>query len=133
MARFGLVGLAGFAVDSAALYLALGIGLGLLGGRLFSYLVAATVTWYLHRNLTFKVAARPNLREWLRFLATNALGGAINIAGYSVLVLSAEFFRRYPVVAVGIGAIGGMVVNYLLSSRVVFRDRPANEPPARAD
>ena len=45
-ARFAAVGVIGFVVDSAVLYLCLHVaGLGLYGGRVVSYLVAATTTW----------------------------------------------------------------------------------------
>jgi len=42
-------GVAGFVVDSSVLYLCLhGTGLGLYGGRLVSYLAAASTAWYLN-------------------------------------------------------------------------------------
>ncbi|MGH8576331.1 MAG: GtrA family protein, partial [Gammaproteobacteria bacterium] len=44
--RFGLVGTAGFVVDAAALTAAMAwLGLGPYGGRVVSYLAAATFTW----------------------------------------------------------------------------------------
>jgi hypothetical protein len=42
--RFGVVGTAGFLVDTAALYAAIALGAGLYGGRAISYVVAATTT-----------------------------------------------------------------------------------------
>ena len=119
--RFGVVGAIGFVVDSAVLYVGLWLGLGLLGGRIASYLVAATATWYLHRRVTFRATVPPSFAEWARFLVSNALGGLVNVGGYWALVLSFPFCARYPVVAVALGAIAGIAINYTLSRRVVFR------------
>lgn len=130
IARFALVGTIGFLVDSATLYCGLFLGLGLLSGRVFSFLVAATVCWWLHRRITFRLTSAASLHEWLRYMSANALGAAINIGGYAALVFSSEVFRHHPVLAVGIGALGGMVINYLLSAFVVFRGRTT--PSARA-
>lgn len=130
--RFALVGAVGFLVDSAALYLGLALGLDLFSGRIVSYFIAATTTWYLHRNHTFRLDRHATVAEWLRFLGTNAFGGAVNIGGYAVLVLSAHVFRQFPVLAVAIGALGGMVINYLLSAFIVFRSSaPAPGPQAK--
>lgn len=119
--RFGMVGTIGFVVDTAVLYVGFWSGLGLLGGRIASYLVAATVTWYLHRRFTFRAAVPPSFAEWGRFLVSNALGGLVNVGIYWALVLAVPFCARYPVVAVAFGAIAGLAINYTLSRRVVFR------------
>lgn len=119
--RFGVVGAIGFVVDSAVLYAGLWLGLGLLGGRIASYFVAATATWYLHRRVTFRATVPPSFAEWGRFLVSNALGGLVNVGGYWALVLAFPFCARHPVVAVALGAIAGIAINYTLSRRVVFR------------
>ena len=121
MLRFTAVGFLGFLIDSATLYSGLVIGLDLFSGRIISYFVAATITWYLHRRVTFRLESDPHFFEWLHFLTANALGGLVNVGGYAILILAADVFRRFPVFAVGIGALGGMVVNYFLSSAFVFR------------
>ena len=49
--RFCLVGGVGFVVDAGSLWLLIDFGsMGLLSGRVVSYLIAATVTWALHRH-----------------------------------------------------------------------------------
>ena len=55
--KFGLVGLVGFVVDAGALFLLIAFGdLGPYIGRIYSFLIAASVTWVLHRHFTFKSA-----------------------------------------------------------------------------
>src|ERR1019366_77185 len=84
--RFGLVGCVGFVVDSAVLYAAISfLGTGPYLGRVLSYLVAATTTWFLNRPTTFSDRRSRNvLLEWLRFLLWNCLGGGVNYLTYAI-------------------------------------------------
>lgn len=127
MLRFTFVGALAFLIDSSALYLGMALGLNLFTGRLFSWLVAASGAWFCHRRFTFQLDTRPHFLEWLRFIGTNAIGGAVNLGLYSVLILSSDLFRRFPPLAIGIGATVAFGVNYALSELVVFntkRSRP---------
>ena len=122
--RFAVIGTAAFVVDTAVLYVALWAGLGLYSGRVVSYLVAATFTWYGNRRITFATHAHgaPAIAaEWVRFLLTNLLGGAVNYATYAILVSQFEFVRSYPVLGVAAGSIAGLGVNFTLSKLLVFR------------
>lgn len=119
--RFGLVGLVGFVADAAVVY-ALRRWLGLYVAGLASYLVAATVTWLLNRLWTFRGQGEGHwLRQWLRFIAANGLGFLLNRGAYVLLIATVPFCVAYPVVAVFAGAVAGMVSNFSLSRRVVFR------------
>jgi putative flippase GtrA len=120
--RFALVGIAGFVVDAATLYTAMHYaGANHYGGRLISYLVAASVTWALNRRFTFHArrSARP-LHEWGRFLASNALGGLLNYTTYAILVASSSTVFEHPVLGVAAGSSAGLLFNFTLSRRFVF-------------
>ena len=122
--RFAAVGTTAFVVDTAVLYLAMWAGLGLYSGRVVSYLVAATFTWYGNRRITFATHARgvPAVTaEWARFLLTNLLGGAVNYATYAALVSQFQVVRAYPLLGVAAGSIAGLSVNFTLSKFLVFR------------
>jgi putative flippase GtrA len=122
--RFAVVGTAAFVVDTTVLYVALWAGLGLYSGRAVSYVVAATFTWYGNRSITFATHAHGMTAvaaEWVRFLLTNLVGGAVNYAVYAALVSQSEFVRAYPVLAVAAGSIAGLSVNFTLSKLLVFR------------
>ena len=125
--RFGLIGTAGFLVDTAALYLAMALGANAYVGRLFSYLVAATFTWAMNRHFTFRAQASPDrLKEWGRFLAANALGGALNYGTYALLISTSTRVAEAPVMGVAAGSIAGLAANFLMSRYLVFvapRDR----------
>jgi putative flippase GtrA len=122
--RFCTVGVVGFVVDAGLLWVLLrATSLGPYGGRAVSFLVAATVTWRLHRVVTFPAAKRDRqARQWASFLAVNGLGAALNYGVYAVLVATVGAFGRQPVAAVAVGSAVAMVVNFLANRHLVFRD-----------
>jgi putative flippase GtrA len=118
---FGLIGTAGFVVDSSALYLAMGqFGLDHYSGRVFSWFVAATFTWAMNRRFTFS-DSRPPFRQWLAFLASQAIGGLVNFAIYAAMVTFIPLVAEHPVLGVAAGAVAGLFFNFSASKYVVFR------------
>jgi putative flippase GtrA len=122
--RFCLVGGIGFVVDAGALTLLVDLaGMGLLWGRVVSYLIAATVTWFLHRHFTFPHGKKaPHGQQWARFVVVNGFGAGINYGIYAVLVLNLAVFARWPALAVAVGSAAALAFNFLASRRFVFRD-----------
>lgn len=122
--RFALIGAAGFVVDTATLYAARGLGADLYSGRVVSYLVAATFTWFGNRTITFAASrargAGGMVREWLTFLLVNLGGGLTNYAVYALLVTLSSTVAAYPVLGVAAGSIAGLAVNFAASKRFVF-------------
>ena len=122
LARFTLVGGAGFLVDVVVLYSCLALGMDLYGGRAVSFLAAATFTWWFNRNFTFGRAGFPGAGvEWSCFLAANLTGGAMNIAVYAALIEAGAVFADYPALAVAAGSLAGLIVNFTASKLFVFR------------
>lgn len=113
--------MAGFGVDWACLTLFLWLGAGFVVGRAISYLCAATVTWALNRVWTFASVDPHLLRQAVRFISANAVGGVMN---YGVSVLLAitvpSIFAAYPGLAVAAGSLTGLLANFSLSRRFVF-------------
>ncbi len=120
--RFGVVGTAGFVMDTAVLYAMLALGLGPYAGRVVSYLAAATLTFALNRAWTFSGAARaPVARQWGAFVLLNLLGFAANYGTYAALVAGSATVAAHPVLGVAAGSIAGMFINFSVSRRFVFR------------
>ena len=122
--RFALVGSAGFLVDVAVLYLALLLGLGLYSARAVSFLSAATATWIGNRHFTFASADEPRHRltgEWLRYLAAMGAGGLLNYAVYAGLVFQFALFRAHPWLAVACGTGAGVLLDFVLARRILYR------------
>lgn len=129
--RFAAVGVVGFLIDATTLTLMLALGSGFYLGRACSYVTAATCTWALNRSWTFRDKTRHRARQWAQFVAANAVGGAVN---YGIYALIMSHFGTaslgLPVLAVAIGSICGLAVNFLLSKRLVFRGGEASRDMA---
>ena len=126
--RFGAVGAAGFVVDETILsighYL---LGLSPFAARGISIVCAMTFTWWGNRTLTFAEHAAEGasavVREWLKFMLANALGAVVNYTAFTLLVRDAPAPLSNPLLATAIGVGVGMVFNFTLSQRFVFRPK----------
>lgn len=120
---FGLVGVFGFAVDTAVLYL-LKSALGLYAARALSFVAAVFATWLLNRNITFKEKRYAHYyQEFAYYFVCMIGGGLINLGVYSLLVSFSDTAAHYPIIGVAAGSIGGMAANYLSSKFLVFRKK----------
>jgi len=124
--RFAVIGGLGLPVDAGVLWLLTGpAGLDPYSARIISWLCAATFTWAGNRYFTFAATRARGLagtgREWLRFLAANAVGGLVNVGLYATLVKFAPPPLNDLFLALVIGVLAGLVFNFLLSKKLVFR------------
>ena len=131
--RFGIVGGVGFLVDAGLLWLLLKLGFGYYGGRLISFLAAATTTWILNRSFTFRrespggasaplghlVSSHPAW-EWLAYLGLMVIGGAVNYGTYAAAIEISELVRRFPAIGVGLGGIASMAINFRTAKTMIF-------------
>jgi putative flippase GtrA len=122
--RFVVAGVVGFIVDAAVLYFGLALGLGYFGGRAVSFLCAVWATWQINRRYTF-VAERQETAwsEWWRYLAAMSLGGVVNYTAYSATVVTFRDIRFLPIIAVAVGSLAGLAVNFATAKLWVFRRR----------
>ena len=121
---FAIVGTIGFAVDTFFLYLCKE-AFGLYIARLISFFMAVIVTWLLNRQLTFKKeAAKENKgKEFFSYFAFMLIGGVLNYMAYSVSIHFSPFISSYPVIAVAIGSICGLLVNFTTSLLFIFNKK----------
>jgi putative flippase GtrA len=122
--RFGLVGLVGYAVDVAVLLLGVRAGLDPFTARLPSFIAAASTTFLLNRRFTFRASAgagRHAHRQWMLFVLLMLPGLALNYGTYAFLGAHWPFGARVLAVPVFAGALAGMMINFLLAKRIVFR------------
>ncbi len=132
--KFSLVGIVGFMIDSGVLMLLVAAGLDPFSGRLCSFLVAASSTWYCNRRFTFRDRrSTARTRQWLSFLAANSLGAIVNYGTFALLVLFHSTVARHPVLGVAAGSIMGLACNFTLSRTVVFRANESTLPPRGAN
>ncbi len=121
--RFGLVGVAGYAVDASVLTALVEIaGLDPYSARVVSFVCAASTTWWLNRHFTFApLPGQKAGRQWLGFLLVSVGGAIINYGAYVIALESWPLAYRYPALGAAIGAIAGMLFNFPASKLLVFR------------
>lgn len=128
--RFALVGGAGFFVNAGAFWIALNLlHLGKDFAWFFAFAPAVTFTWWGNRTFTFREHAstglRATLHEWARFVVTNGLGAIVNYAVYAALI---HWTGVNAFVALAAGVLAGLVFNFTLSKRVVFKHQTPPSP-----
>ena len=132
--RFALVGAAGLVVDTLVLYLALGIGLGAVWGRLISFLTAAFFTWKFNRRYTFvgkQDGTEKNLKtELARYLAAMSWGGAVNLVVYSLVMGVTSPHPARPMLAVALGSAAGLGFNFASAKWWVYQPRTSSQQSA---
>jgi putative flippase GtrA len=124
--RFLIVGGFGFLVSEATLAAMLhGVHSNDTVAWCVAFLCAATFTWWGNRNLTFADrkahGAAGMLTEYGKFLAANALGGAVNFVVFKGLGLYAPQPLNNPFLALACGVLAGLVFNFTVSKLLVFR------------
>jgi putative flippase GtrA len=96
--------------------------LGNYGGRAVSFLAAATFTWLFNRNITFRGPKEGSvLQEYLSYLSSMLVGGAINYGAYAASLQAFDAVRAQPAWGVAIGSLAGLVFNYLSARRIMKR------------
>ena len=127
--RFVLAGTVGFVVDAAVLYGLMTVAsLSPMVGRVGSFLCASFVTWRVNRRFTFGAASAGNwLFEWVRYFWASVAGALVNYLVFAVLIVISPVVARMPTLAVAAGSIAGMLINFVLYSRFVFR-KPLSQP-----
>lgn len=119
---FTVAGAIGLIVDMAVLYAAVAL-LGPFYGRALSFLAAVLTTWLVNRSFAFR-GRRSGMslkREFLAYLSLMVLGGAVNFAVYSVLVVRVSVVAQHLFLGVAAGSLAGMVVNFASSRFLLFR------------
>ncbi|CAE6948470.1 hypothetical protein ACOMICROBIO_GDFFDHBD_03487 [Vibrio sp. B1REV9] len=121
--KFAFVGGVGFIVDTLMFtVLYQWFGMELMIARGIAFLFAATTTWYGNRKLTFSHAEKYNsLVQWQKFMASACISALPNFIVFKgvTLILGTQDLMVY--VALVMGILTGMVSNYLLSTKWVFR------------
>lgn len=106
-------------------------GFNIYLARVVSYPTAMAVGYVLNRFFTFHHidSSRALWKDLLRFFSVHSLGGALNFAVFTLVI---EFGKRLeltelasallPLVAVWLGGVVGMCLNFVLARRLVFRN-----------
>jgi len=99
--RFCVVGSGGFLVVWGCLELPLRVcGLVPYEGRALSFLFAASGTWRLNRDYTFRPASRRNVRrQWSGYVLVVGVGAVLDYGVYAALIHRSAFALNHRVVS----------------------------------
>lgn len=131
ISRFALVGAVGFLIEAVVLgTLVRHWHFNPYAARLVSFSTATLATWLLNRRLTFRDRVARNhtaTGEYVSYLLVQVLGALLNLGVFSTVLALVPALRPYPEVALAIGAAFGLVSNFLLLNRWLYRKSRAKE------
>jgi putative flippase GtrA len=124
--HFTLIGGIGFVIDGGALtLLSVMAGVNLYFARLISFTLATLTTWWLNRRHTFGMASAvesgAKASEYGRYLLIQIGGGLINLTVFAWLIFIESRLRAIPVLPLAIGAVAGLVWNFLGAKLWVYK------------
>jgi putative flippase GtrA len=121
-AKFGGVGLIGFAVDAALLRLGLWLGLQPAWARVISLTCAMHATFLINGLLVFQTLRwRTSGRQWLAYMLANGFG---NFCNYWIFVTLVSLHWRpvsTPLFALSVGSACAWAINFAGTRLFVFR------------
>jgi putative flippase GtrA len=121
--RFGVVGALGFVVDGGLLWVLVSNGANPFFARCLSFPAAVITTWWLNRVWTFANAAQASPRHQLNlYFVLQVVGAITNFAIFLVILSFIEPTALNALVALAVGAVVGMIINFVGSQRYVFKD-----------
>jgi len=121
--QFGLVGSTGVVID-LAIYLAVQaiFSIDHKTARAYSFVGAASWNWALNRLITFTHRQKMSKRIQLpAFLLTSSLGFSVNWGSYVMMTTYVPFFDENRILALLIGVLLGMGLNFMAARLFVFR------------
>lgn len=119
--KYAAVGIIGFFVEAFIIYLCIRFNLIEINYvRVISFPSAVTATYFLNRSFTF-ISNNSIKSTFLKYLLSQMIGSTFNLVGYCYLLKYNLFFHEKQIVALGLAAIIGLIVNYGLSLFWVFR------------
>ena len=121
---FAVGGLIGFVVDAGIVQLLVSFAhVNPYTGRVISFLLAATATWWWNRSHTFAArhSGRSLLTEWLHWMALMSGGAAVNYGAFVLCLIEFPGWHRWPALAVAVGSVFAAVVNFVSARTLLFR------------
>ncbi len=118
---FGLVGSSGAAVDLLTFMLLLNSGLSPLPAAILAIWIAMTSNFELNRRLTFADGDRSWGQAYFSFCLSCLFGAGVNTGVRVGLMSSVNWFSGHAWGAAVLGILSGLVFNFSLCERFVFR------------
>ncbi|MCX8124638.1 MAG: glycosyltransferase family 2 protein [Spirochaetes bacterium] len=119
---FSLIGSTGMIVDMTTVFITYGLlHINFKIARAIAFIVALTWNFFLNRKLTFPDSPHKNLLiQYRNFFIVCSIGGLFNWFISVYLYSTYPYFKEFYLLAVFIGIMGGLVINFLGSKYIVF-------------
>nr|BCN22392.1 hypothetical protein [Vibrio mimicus] len=118
--KFLFAGAIGFLVDCISMYILL-YYIGPFLAKIVSFLLAVITTWLINRKFTFGREKRRSIsKEFFLYLSSMLFGGAVNFLVFSLFILIYGSENRGLFIAMCLGTVSALCLNYFSSSRIVF-------------
>jgi putative flippase GtrA len=88
--------------------------------RVSSFLIFSALVWYANRTYSFQVKTPPTCREYVKFMASVSVGGAVNVAVSSYVLHTYTTLPFLTTLAIAAGVASGMVFNFMAMRYVVW-------------
>lgn len=121
--QFALTGLVAFCIDAAVFLFAFHLlDMFTVAARCLGFSAGLMFTWLINRRFAFgdRTISSNLATSWVRYLFCNLTGGVVNVSLSSYLIESLPLFMAFPILAVGLGSLAGLAINFTLTSRFVF-------------
>lgn len=123
LSHFALVGCLGFIVDALIFFIGFQlVKLDMMTARVIAFLFAASTTWLGNRLLTFKEAEKSNMgKQWQKFLAAATISALPNLLVFRMTSSLLSTVEVGAYIALVTGVFAGMLSNFYLNDRWVFK------------
>jgi putative flippase GtrA len=121
--RFLLVGGTAFVADIVYTKALLLFAVPIVPLRVSSFMIFSALVWYANRTYSFQVKTPPTFREYLKFMVSVSVGGAVNVAVSSYVLHTYTTLPFLTTLAIAAGVASGMVFNFIAMRYVVWGKR----------
>ena len=119
--RYLVGALIALAIDASIVSVGVKLGAPVIAARLIALLAGVTTTYFFNRRYTFTVTAPASWADWLRYVAAQSIGTALNFAVSTGLLYLSDrsLWQIWGSVLMGAGV--GFCVNFFAARNQLHR------------
>jgi putative flippase GtrA len=121
MSRYLIGAVIALVLDYTVVIGTLALGLHPWLSRALGLLVGITTTYFFNRRFTFAMGSEASVSEWLRYVATQAIGSAFNFLVSTVGIYLGDRSVWQVALAVAAGAVAGFSYNFFAARRILHK------------
>jgi putative flippase GtrA len=95
--------------------------------RVIAFLVTVVFTYVFNRAFTFADRPQRGRGEWVSYAAVSIAAAVVNLGVFAIVLKLLSTHAYAPYIAMPIGVVAGLVVNFVSYNFLVFRAAPTTE------